>query len=708
MKKNRLKKELGLFGVFAMSTGAMFSSGFFLLPGLASQYTGASVFLAYLLSGLLIVPAMLSIAEISTALPKAGGAYFIIDRAYGPLLGTLGGIGTYFALVLKSAFALIGIGAYTTLMFEMPIKTIAIVLTLFFAIINVFGSKKSSFLQGGLVILLISVLGLLIIDGLFHFFADHKISHIVDTKFTPFLNHGLKGLFTTIGFVFVSYAGLTKIASVAEEIKNPDRNIPLGMMLSLIVTITIYVLGTFLMVSFINKDVLANDLAPVATLVNYTLNWMPSRLALILVIASAVAAFASTGNAGLMSSSRYPLAMARDKLLPPVFGKLEHNTQMPVFSIIITALIMILIIIFVSAEGIAKMASTFQLLIFFFINFGVIVFRNSKIEAYDPGFYSPMYPCIQLFGMISSFMLIILMGWAPLLLSAGLILLSLIWYKYYVKKRVLREGAIYHWFAILGQKQYDKIENEFLHIIKEKGLREGDQFDWLIINADISIMNNGSIHKKNKPFEKLIKRVSERIAKKTGVLAKELSYEFHKDRTIDPEFAIPNVSISYATNNKINQPEAYIVINKKGIKKITSHHGIKSEDTIYISFFVVAPSNDHKLLLRILSRLLDITERENFINDVISKQTAREIKEFLLHDERFMNIKLVSTNSACNKFIGKKIKDIDFPSGALIAIIERNNESFTPNGNTELFENDILTVIGSPEKLKNLRRKLLI
>jgi basic amino acid/polyamine antiporter, APA family len=72
IKKNQLKKELGLFSVFSISTGAMFSSGFFLLPGLAAQYTGPSVFLAYFLSGLLIVPAMLSMAEITTAIPKAG------------------------------------------------------------------------------------------------------------------------------------------------------------------------------------------------------------------------------------------------------------------------------------------------------------------------------------------------------------------------------------------------------------------------------------------------------------------------------------------------------------------------------------------------------------------------------------------------------------------------------------------------------------
>ena len=100
----------------------MFSSGFFLLPGLAAAKTGPSVFLAYLLSGILILPAMFSMAELSTAMPKAGGSYYFLDRSLGPLIGTIGGIGTWLALVFKSAFALIGIGAYTVFFMELPIK----------------------------------------------------------------------------------------------------------------------------------------------------------------------------------------------------------------------------------------------------------------------------------------------------------------------------------------------------------------------------------------------------------------------------------------------------------------------------------------------------------------------------------------------------------------------------------------------------------
>src|SRR5699024_1033606 len=111
MENKKLEKQLGLWAVYDIATSAMFSSGFFLLPGLAAAQTGPSVFLAYLVSGLVVLPTMFSVAELTTALPKAGGTYYIIDRSLGPLIGTIGGYGSWLALVLKSAFALIGIGA---------------------------------------------------------------------------------------------------------------------------------------------------------------------------------------------------------------------------------------------------------------------------------------------------------------------------------------------------------------------------------------------------------------------------------------------------------------------------------------------------------------------------------------------------------------------------------------------------------------------
>ena len=156
--EQKLKKNLTLFDVYAVSTGAMFSSGFFLLPGIAASYTGDSVYLAYLLAGFLIIPAMLCMAELSTAMPKAGGTYYFLDRALGPLFGTIGGLGSWVAVVFKSAFALVGMGAYLSLYLDVPILVLAVILTLVFGLINAFGAKETTFLQRLLVSVLVVIL----------------------------------------------------------------------------------------------------------------------------------------------------------------------------------------------------------------------------------------------------------------------------------------------------------------------------------------------------------------------------------------------------------------------------------------------------------------------------------------------------------------------------------------------------------------------
>jgi len=690
----KLKKELGLFDVFAISTGAMFSSGFFLLPGLASQHTGPSVILAYFLAGLLIMPAMFSIAEISTALPRSGGAYFFLDRSLGPMMGTIGGIGTYIALLLKTAFALVGIGAYGAIFWDIPIKETAVVFAVVFAVLNIFGARKSSGIQKIFVIVLLVILWVFIADGFWNIFSvDQSPVSFDKTQFSPFFSQGFEGLIFTTGFVFVSYLGLTQIASVAEEIKNPERNIPLGMVLSLIVTGLIYVLGVFVMVAVIGNESLANDLSPAASAVEHLFKWLPAKTGLYIIVVAAIFAFASTGNAGMLATSRYPLAMGRDKLFSQKFTAISRFGT-PVPAILLTAGLIIFFIVILSEEGIVKLASTFQLFIFMVINFSVIVFRNSKITSYDPGYHSPFYPWMQIFGILSSIVLMFYMGLWPIAFTVITILLAYIWYVFFVRDEVKREGAIYHWFALLGKYQHDDLENEFLTILREKGLRHDDPFNQTIVRAKITYTNDLL-------FDNLIKQVAESISKEINIDSKILEEEFLKTSPIDPAFVIPEISINYAKIPGIEHPALHILISEQGITKPTSKNGISAEDTIKVFFFLVNADEHPRQQLRMLSGILDIAERDHFLKDIKSLENEQKVIEYLLHDKRYISIRL-SKDSSSDIFINKRLMDVQLPNNVLVIFIDRGTTSFAPNGKTVLLENDTITVIGETNSINQM------
>lgn len=699
-QKNKLNKELGLVDVFALSTGAMISSGFFLLPGLASQYTGPSVFISYLLAAILILPAMLSVAELATALPRSGGVYFLLDRSLGPMMGTVGGIGAYFSLVLKTCFALVGIGAYTALFFDFPIRIIAVVLTLLFMFINILGSKKTTKLQNFLVFFLVGVMVLFLVEG-FRTIFGLNLQETVSDSLTPFFTNGFAGVISTTAFVYVSYLGLTEAASVAEEVKNPERNIPLGMILSLIVTTIIYVGGVFIMVSVIPKVEFASNVTPVWTAALSIFKIIPNKITGILIIGAAIAAFATTANGGMMSASRYPMAMARDKVLPSIF-KYVGKYKTPVYSILATSALMLLLILTVNVEVIAKMAGAFKFIIFFLINFAVIVMRNSRIESYDPGYHSPFYPWMQIFGMLSSVILIAYAGWIPILFSAAIVVFALLWYRYYSRKNAKREGAIYHWFALLGQKQHVGLENELLFILKEKGLRDGDPFDEMIVQAQITRQGSERID-----FKDLVSKVSADFSSKIeGSSHQDLINEFLQVTSIDPALVIPRVSILYGKSDTLQRPMLQIVTSNVGVNKPVEKGEISSEDNIRVFFFLLNRTDNPKLQLRILSRLMDIVERKQFVEHISSISNEREMKEYLLHNDRYITLELIS-NTTTEHLINKMLKEVRFPQDVLVAMVQRKEKILTPRGDTLLLEGDIVTIIGEPKGVKTLFDKYI-
>ncbi|MEX0857890.1 MAG: amino acid permease [Balneolaceae bacterium] len=696
MKHKKLAKELSLFDVYAISTGAMFSSGFFLLPGLASAVSGPAVVLAYLIGGIMVLPAMLSAAELSTAMPRAGGPYYFLDRSLGPMIGTIGGLGTWFALIFKSAFALIGMGAYLAIFVDLPIKPVAISLTLFFMFMNIVGVKKTSGLQGFLVVVLVTILIFFVVQGLFDIFST-GFEEVNQNQFIPFMPFGYEGLISTVGLIFVSYAGLTQVASVAEEVQNPDRNIPLGMILSLLTATIIYVLGVYVMVGVLDAEALREDLTPVATAAQVMMDWLPYGIGLILVVIAAIAAFASTGNAGIMSAARYPLAMARDKLLWKPFTKIGRF-ETPTTAIVVTAGVMIFFILVLNVADIAKLASAFMLLIFGFLNLAVIIMRESKIEEYDPGFHSPFYPWTQVAGMLITIWLISEMGIISVLFTMLMIIACMVYYYYFAYKHVKREGAIYHVHARLGQRRDEGLEHEMRNILREKGLRDEDPYEEVVSRAgvmDVSGVMN---------YSEIVNEASRLFEEKLNTPANELYEAFTQ---FDENSIIPiadGVALNHSRIDKDVLPEMVLVRVHNGLvvdneknKEFSSRGG----DKLHSIIFLLSPQNNSGQHLRIIAQIAEMVGSKSYLQRWLSAENKGELREILLRDERFIHLNL-SYNDKTKEFIGQMVKDINLPGQSLITIIRRGGQIKIPHGITVLQEGDELSIIGELEDIKSL------
>ena len=428
MKK--LQRTLSLPGAIAVSVGGMLS-GIFVLPGLAVGITGSSVWLAFLVASLCILPAVLSKSELATAMPKSGGTYVYIERAFGPLFGTIAGIGLWLSLLLKSAFSLVGLSAYLYVLIEVDAsltKGIALLALLFILLLNVFGVKKVEKTQ--LIIVSISVLSLV---GIIVFGTSSFDSNLLEPVFID----GSSGFITGVAFLYISYAGVTKIAAVAGEIKNPEKNLPRTMIFSLLLITAIYVFVALVLVGNVEASILSTDIKPIHTLFQSiggnALGYVAGAVGVITLL--------SMANSGVLASSRFPFAMGKDKLMPGFLGSVSSRFMTPVSAIITTSTLIALAILFLDVVKIAKLASAFKVLMFIFNELSVIVLRETNAQWYNPSFRSPLYPYVQLFGIFSGIVLLAYLGIMPLISVFGVFVLGFIIFMIYGSKTD-RSGVI--------------------------------------------------------------------------------------------------------------------------------------------------------------------------------------------------------------------------------------------------------------------------
>lgn len=417
--------------MFSVSVAAGIA-GVFVLPGLAVEIAGPWASLSFLLAGLMVLPAVLAKAELATAMPVAGGSFVYIDRAMGPWVGTIEGIGTWTSLCSKTAYSLVGIGAYLSLFGDPALfKPISLAFLVGLVTLNVLGVGKASKFQTAAVVICLSVLT---------FFGVWGAAGVNPDHYQPAFPSGWVGIATGAAFVFTAYAGVTKACSVAEEVHRPERNIPYGMLAAHFTIMALFAGVTWVTVGLVSPEELRGSAVPLA-LAAEVLGGKP-LLAIISVVA--VLGLLAMSNAGVLAGSRYPFAMGRAQILPPWTQGLSPRFATPVPSILLTGVFLFCLVLFLPLYELAKLASVFKINMFTMINVTVILLRVSGAGWYRPTFRAPLYPWLQIAAIAGGVAMLVALGMFAVVGLLGAVTVGSVWYLAYVRPRVDRKSALVH------------------------------------------------------------------------------------------------------------------------------------------------------------------------------------------------------------------------------------------------------------------------
>lgn len=419
-KQERLGRNLNFMAVYAIGTGTMIGAGIFVLPGIAIASAGPASVLSFLLGGLITLATTFSVVELATNMPKAGGSYYFISRALGPVIGTIIGLGAWMALIFKGSFALIGLAEYFTVFVPAPIFITAFLSGVVLIIINLRGSENSGRLQNVIVVFLLLILALFIIGGV----NAGKLSNIGE-----FMPYGVVSVFKTTGLIFISYLGITQLAAISEEVKNPEKTIPRAFLASVITVTLLYVFIVIVVNANVPLEALISSNIPLVLAAES----FAGRIGVLAITFAGFFATISTANAAILSSSRFPFAMARDLLLPHQLIAIHPKYKTPYRAILLTGVIILILLIVFNVESLAKLGATVNILIYVLVNLSVIIFRKSA--DYKPLYKDPFFPVTQIIGIGGSLSLLPFLGLASFLFTIGVIILGFIWFQFVVKDR---------------------------------------------------------------------------------------------------------------------------------------------------------------------------------------------------------------------------------------------------------------------------------
>ncbi|MFC7223635.1 APC family permease [Halalkalicoccus sp. GCM10025322] len=437
-----LERTLGLSGGLAIGIGTMIGAGIFVFPGLAAGRAGPAAAGSFAIGAIIALLVALPASELATAMPKSGGGYYFISRGLGAFAGAVVGLSLWFGLVFATAFYLVGFGFYAVdtlaeiglAVGEGLVIPLALLFGAGFTVLNVTGTENAAKLQNGIVALLLSILVVFLLYGSLDAIGLIGEPGAPET-FAPF---GPMPVLTTAALVFTSYLGFAQVATVAGEMQDPGRNLPLAMVGSVLVVGVLYVLTIFVATSAFGSARLA-ELGETA-MVEVGRHFLGTAGALAIVFGGLLATM-SSANASVLSTSRAIYAVSKDALLPRWASRINLRYGTPHVALGMAGGPVLVLVATGRVEILAEVASFLHLVMYGLICVALIALRRDEPEWYDPEFRVPGYPLVPALGALASFALIGFMQPASQVIGIAIMLLAAGWYLYYARDVTLK-GAL--------------------------------------------------------------------------------------------------------------------------------------------------------------------------------------------------------------------------------------------------------------------------
>jgi len=452
-----LKRRLGPFGLISIGVGVIIGAGLFSLTGIAAaNNAGPAIILSFVLAAICCSFNALCYAEFASMVPVAGSAYTYSYASLGELFAWIIGwdlileysVGAatvaiswsqylvkflgYFDIHLPPQLLLSPFESITAIdgsVIHGIINLPAILIVILITVVIIRGVKTSSIVTSVLVVVKVSIVLVFIAVG-WNYIQPANYHPFIPQNTGTFGEFGISGIFRGAGVIFFVFIGFDIVATMAQETKNPKRNMPIGIIGSLVVCTILFILFAYVMTGLANFSEFKNSAAPVAIAIAKT----PYKWLVQLIVFAILIGYISVILVDLMGQSRVFFTMSRDGLLPKMFSVLHTKFQTPYKSNVLLCIFICLFAGFVPIRVVGEMTSIGTLLAFVLVCLGVLILRKTQPNA-PRSFKTPFVPVVPILGILTSVVLMLALPLDTWIRLFVWLLIGLILYFSYGKKK---------------------------------------------------------------------------------------------------------------------------------------------------------------------------------------------------------------------------------------------------------------------------------